>query len=711
MSSFPKLGGFTQTLFWCIFLISNLSWADEGIEADGPLEPTRADVETTIVYGEDFFNRYPNAQTAADLVNRIPGGRQIIGGGGGGVNQRGFSNNNDGVLINGRRVTGKDNNSQSVLGRITRNQVQHIELIRGGSPDIKSASQSAMINIVTKGDGTSGSGTWSAKIITTDGGYVRPGVKASYSGQSGQFEYFLSGELTPDNLHGDMRDEFYDINGDLTEAIDFEVFTKQNRVNLSGNMTYELSNGDLIRLNGVFKTGTKKLERLGSVFNPNGSGELVFNEYNKRFETYKKPNWELGGDYGTKLSDNWVFKLIGLYANKKNNTMREEDFDHDEDNFLEDFRSFSTRHSTEAISRFSLGWSGLKGHDIEFGSEVAVNILQTDLEYFDRENGPLLEVEIDNSAISVKETRVESFVNDTWKISNKTTLEGLLIGEYSKIGVTGDATNNRTFFFLRPSLDLRYDINPTNQIKALILREVGQMNFSDFSSSVSQDDEVVEGNEELVPWKNWRFELNYEHRLANDAGSIKLIGFDDYTSDIQDRSETSPGVSGKVNVGDARFYGVELEASFRLGFLGVPDAVLDISGKLTKAYLTDAFTGVKRTPSWWSPKNVRFQFRHDVNDWGLYYEINFMISNPSNYVDLNEISDPTGPRYMLWGSVEKRLTKNLILRFGAGPIFNVNSGRDRMIYEAGIASGIITSRELRTRNDGKRFRFTLKGTF
>ena len=692
-------------------LTSSFSLAD-GLLGDSPREPSQAADGTTVLYGPDFFVRFPNTQNAADLVARIPGGQQVMGSGrGGGGSNRGFSNNNDGILINGRRITGKGNNSQSVLRRITKDQVKHIQLIRGSSPDIKSASQSAMINVVTKESQSSGSGTWSVGSLTTDTGYTRPSTKASYSGKSGNLEYFLSGEYTPDNRNGSMRDEFYDADDLLTQAIDFEMATKQNRVNLSGNMAYKMENGDLLRFNVTFKTGTKNLERRGRSFLPDAGANLIFDTNTLRLENYKNPNWEIGGDYGKAWSENWTLKFIGLYVNKGNDSEQRIDNTYDTVTISEDFKSFSSRKSTEAISRLSLSYIGFKGHDIEFGSEVAINTLNTDLEYLERISGSLQETSINNSALGVRETRIESFINDTWGLSEKATIETILVGEYSEIGITGDANNKRNFFFLKPTLDYRYNFNPKNQIKVSIIREVAQLNFNQFASSFSKDDEVIGGNEELVQWKNWRLALEYEHRFSNDAGSIKILGFKDDVSDTAERAEISPGVSGVANIGDSNYLGIEIEASFRLGFLGISDAVLDITSRISKASLTDSFTGEKRTPSWWDPKNVRFQFRQDVNDWGVSYELNFMISNPTNFVDINEISDRAGPKFMLWGSIEKRLSKNLILSFGGGPVFNTDNGRNRMIYASGIASGIITSRELRKKNDGRRFRFSLKGIF
>jgi len=69
--------------------------------------------ENTIVYDEAFFAQYPNAVSILDIITRIPAGSEIIRTSGG--DARGFSTNEDRILIDGRRYTGKANDSESAL--------------------------------------------------------------------------------------------------------------------------------------------------------------------------------------------------------------------------------------------------------------------------------------------------------------------------------------------------------------------------------------------------------------------------------------------------------------------------------------------------------------------------------------------------------------------------------------------------------------------
>jgi len=128
-------------------------------QPDETAQPSQNAESSTIVYGPEFFAQYPNAVSILDIIERIPAGRLLLGTTG--VAQaRGVSTNDDQILINGKRLSGKTNDSRDVLGRITVDQVARIEIIRGTSPDIKISNQELLINIVLKeGDAAGGSGS------------------------------------------------------------------------------------------------------------------------------------------------------------------------------------------------------------------------------------------------------------------------------------------------------------------------------------------------------------------------------------------------------------------------------------------------------------------------------------------------------------------------------------------------------------------------
>ena len=66
------------------------------------------------------------------MLSRIPGIDLALRGGRG----RGLGSGAGEILINGQRITGKSNGGRSALARISADQVEHIEIIRGTSTEL-----------------------------------------------------------------------------------------------------------------------------------------------------------------------------------------------------------------------------------------------------------------------------------------------------------------------------------------------------------------------------------------------------------------------------------------------------------------------------------------------------------------------------------------------------------------------------------------------
>jgi hypothetical protein len=120
-----------------------------------------AEDETTVTYPRSYFDQY-GPVTAKDMLDRIPGLGSTTGGGppgsgggfrggGGGGGGRGFGSGSGSseILINGKRTAGKNNQTSGVLTRISSDQVDYIQLIRGTSGELDVRGSGQVINIVT----------------------------------------------------------------------------------------------------------------------------------------------------------------------------------------------------------------------------------------------------------------------------------------------------------------------------------------------------------------------------------------------------------------------------------------------------------------------------------------------------------------------------------------------------------------------------------
>ncbi|MEE8259005.1 MAG: outer membrane beta-barrel protein, partial [Sphingomonadales bacterium] len=486
-------------------------------------EAIPADNGSTISYGPDFFAQHPNAITALDIIRRIPAGNTILNSGDSG--NRGFSSNDDRILINGKRLSGKSNDSQSALGRITIDKIARIDVIRGSSPDVKVSSQESILNIILKdGAGDGGSGSWRFDAEVKHGPQVAFGGFLSYGGSLGSFDYFVSLESDPQNRQTIQNELFFDGMSAFTSQLD-EVIDRGARSNkFAGNFGYTFKGGQTLRLNALYEDLDFTDINSGILSDPDGMGGLIFAGNSTRFEFRPRSTIEIGGDFEADFSDVLRLKIIALYSVKDQGVTQSEDFLIEGPMPVDDFVFIDDSEATENIGRASLTWQAAPAHSLEFGLETAINELDVNLVFLENDgSGNLVPVDIPGSQVLIKEVRNEPFFIHSWKMNGKINIDTALVIESFRISQNGvDVNVENSFFFLRPSIDFRYNITDRDQFQISIRRRINQLDFRDFAASASDDDDVIGANADLTPEKLWTLETSYEHRLANDGGRVKL---------------------------------------------------------------------------------------------------------------------------------------------------------------------------------------------
>ena len=113
-------------------------------------ETTATSIDNSI-YPASFFEQYL-PQNALEMIARVPG--FVFDGG---SDERGFGGNAGNVLIDGERPTLKSGGLRSALLRIPANQVERIEVLRGGISSGEAAGQATVANVIRKKSVTSGS--------------------------------------------------------------------------------------------------------------------------------------------------------------------------------------------------------------------------------------------------------------------------------------------------------------------------------------------------------------------------------------------------------------------------------------------------------------------------------------------------------------------------------------------------------------------------
>ncbi len=644
------------------------------------------DQDATVTYPATYFAEF-DPYSVSDMLDRIPGinvargGGQGGGGGGpgssGGSNRRGLGAGGDQVLINGRRIAGKENEGNDQLSRISASQVEYIEIIRGTSGDLDVRGGSQVINIVLLESESSSSIAYELNVDRTWDSAYNPGAKVSLTGQRGAVDYFLSGEREPRYELNQSREDSVLPDGSLNDRIQRETKQDAQPLTLVGNFGYEFSERDLAHLNLQWSEDNqdRELDRIiadDKFENPVLS--LQFEELPRDSES-----WEFGGDYEHEFLNGSRFKTLFI-VNEKDDLFTRERYDVDNLDRSKNLFISSSERTRERIVRTSYTFDVFDTQSLEVGVERAQTLLDTSLqlglltggEVSDRFGG-LTPVTDANGM--VEEMRYEYFAVHNWQLSNRMSMESTLLFEDSTIKQSGDISQSRDFDFVRPKIDYRFDITPSLQFRTTIEKDVAQLSFGDFTTSAqtnrgSDDDQnQLEGNPDLVQEQSWRYEANLEYRLPNDSGVINTNLFYHELEDVigkVDVSTVEDVLSANGNIGDAERYGLKIDSSLRLGFLGQPNMLLTTGLNLEDSEITDPFTGMKRRLSRRGRGNLSIGLRHDIPsrnmNWGFNVNDGFDGANINYDIDKTE---EYGGSYSYFSWVEMVGWGGLTYRFEA----------------------------------------------
>ena len=591
----------------------------------------------TVTYPASYFAEF-EAVSVNDMLNRIPGialaldGNQVPSIGN---NDRGLGAESQ-ILINGKRMAGKANEAREQLDRIPANQVNYIEIIRGTSGDLDVRNSGQLVNIVLLETQSASSLSAELGAAYYHDGTTEPIGSVAYSGQRDRLNYLISANISSGYEFLQSEELSVLANGTLNETRVFDRVREQTNYTINSNLVYQLSAADRVSFNALYGENDPDAHLLRTITN------LKANPHTLVIEREDLPgianNWEIGGDYEHNFANGAKYKILAVVNEKNNDNVRERyaanGFGQAEVKNL--YLATESRYR-ERIVRTSYAWNLYDNQALELGIEGSQTIQNSSLKLGAKtpappsaEHGGLSPVFVPNAVSQVEEMRYEGFVVHNWQINPRMSLESSLLYEVSEIEQSGDVSKKRDFDFVKPKLDFRFDISRSFQLRLSAEKDVSQLSFADFSAGVNNQDEdqdTVTGNPELEQEQTWRYNLNLDYRLPNDAGVLnsRLFYYDVRNSigriDISPNAQTLLATNG--NVGDGKVFALYLNASIRLGFLDLPGAVITAGLNLEDAYIYDPLIGKKRTIIPFDRGSYRFGFRHDVSAMNLSYGFNY----------------------------------------------------------------------------------------
>lgn len=696
-------------------------------------EPAASD--STVTYPAEFFAQY-EPFSVNDMLSRIPGinlamggGNQGASGGGGGgpgssggADRRGLGAGGDQILINGRRIAGKENEGNAQLARIPASQVQYIEIIRGTSGDLDVRGGAQVINIVLLAAETRSSIAAEVNVDRYHDGTLDPGGSVSLNGQRGALNYQFSAAAEPRYEFRDGFETSILANGTPNDTVVRQEYRDSKPVTLSTNLGYDLTLNDRINFNALVSDSDAPMTVDRIITDLRATPRTVTTEYDDIPAT--SDNWEIGGDYEHTFVNGSRFKTLFI-VNEANSESARDAYDVNGAKYSKFLYLATQSVNKERIIRSTYSFGLNDTQDLEIGIERAQTILDSQLQLGlppvpvapSAKFGGLRPAS--NTDALVEEIRYESFVVHNWQLNDRMSLESTLLFENSTIEQSGDVSNKRDFDFIRPKVDYRFDITPAIQFRASFEKDVAQLSFSDFTASIAggdDDQNALAGNPQLVQEQSLRYEANLEYRLPNDAGVLSTKAFYHDLTDVIDRVDVSTRTkvqSASGNIGDGERYGASVDASLRLGFIGVPEMLLTSGVQLENSSVTDPFLGIDRKLRQGGRGNMRLGFRHDLPALSMNYGFNFahQFKGDRKAYDIDKIEDYNSGD-MLVVFAETIGFAGLTYRFEAMNVLEGERCRERSRFVRGtIASGVLNEIETSCSNTGVKLALKIRGTF
>ena len=636
-----------------------------------------------------------------------------------GDSDRGFIAAVGNVLINDTYPSAKQDTPSAILDRIPASQVAQIELIRGKVRGIDLQGQSVVVNVVLVGD-PEAVVRWDLYVRHHTEAPLKPGVDLSLSDRWGGIEYNAGVRIEREANGESGNDSFFDGDGELQET---SVFSQQSTgIDLTGTLNASGWIGrTLMSMNTRAHYETRSPFEL-SLLTPHIATNAPREQQVTNDQTIKQ--FEFGTDAARSLSQDLAGKAIVLFFREglpRTATRRVLDESGDQVSFR---IAESNAVSTEVVGRLELDWTGMENHNIQLNIEGAYNSLAGSLYQTIDTGAGIIETDVPGSNTLVREYRGDFLLKDTWSLG-RYELDYGLGTEVSEISQTGDAELVRHFLFLKPQAILTYASGHGNQTRLRLAREVSQLNFDDFvSATVFEDDDLALGNPNLHPDTTWVVETSHERRFGQSA-TVKLTLFHRWITDVLDLLPLSPTFEAPGNIGDGRRWGMELQSTIPLDWIGLAGAKLDAEVRLQDSTVIDPVTGQDRVLSAEGGTNayrtlvnqnrnnryqVRFDFRQDLQAAQVAWGWTVAERDRRPLFKVNEF-DVHNEGFAINAFIETTRWAGLKVSVLGENLLNFTQLRERTFFSGQRGLSAVDEIEHRERFNGRRINLSVSGSF
>jgi len=648
-----------------------------------------ADAGSSVTAFEPDYFASAQPVSALDIVKLVPGFRLEEGD----SELRGYAGAGGNVLVDGQRPTSKEDTLEEVLKRIPSASVERIELIRSGA-GYDMQGYTLLANVV-RSHTQSLSGRIEGTYANYRHGYDAPRLAGELRHVAGGHILDLSGAIYRDidDEHGFGRRDRRAEDGSPVRLGIYGQPEGDNIREVLGSYQLPLAGGTA-RMNGLYKM-KKMFANIGE--------EVTFpTPYDASgTERVNTESTEIGFRYDRAVGARSQIELLAL--------RRTTGIDGTDKSFAPGGDDV-TRENSDASETILRGVLRRKAGNVSFesGIEGALNILDSHSAL--EEDG--VDIPLPAANVRIEEKRAEAFFTAAWHISSALTVEAGSRYETSTLTQSGDSALRKSLSFIKPRLLVRWAPSPHDEIRALVERSVGQLDFADFVSSASlTGGTVTAGNKDLEPDSLWRTELAWERRIGR--GSVVVTARHESISDVVDRIPvfTDEGVYDAVgNIGSGRRQEVQFDFNLPFDPLGLAGVTLQGSGLWRHSRVTDPVTGERRRISEDLPIEAKVSLTHDIARWHTRWGINYVHAEKETTFKIDEVEIDRVPD-RVDAFIEYKPDAAWTLRVFAKNLTNSPVIRTRSLYTGLRGLSPIRHIERRKLNSGPYVGFTIQRTF
>ncbi len=602
--------------------------------------------EPVLIYDEEYFQRF-EPLTAGDALKRVPGVTflsDVIESDG--ARLRGLDPGYTQILINGERVPGGQSDRSFFLDRIPAELIERVEIVRSSSARRTGDAVAGSLNIELRDGYTLDGGYVRGGALFFDDGEVKPSGGFYYGGAlaggrvllganvQGRYNPKIKSSLrygdSPENNPDFAADDF-DNREDQTDTRDGTDYAFNASWGIETETTTFEILGNYVRTERIETERSFEYDDETAINGPvraTPPGNLLTD--NSNINDITTESWSIAA----KLDQEWSLGKTKLRAGfSRFDDLQDEfeyevDFDRSTPRFtgdltLQDTRDeelfFNLEHAFDLGENLEFAVGGFyQDKDREFLLEEVrsrFNLTAANRQGYDqfaRNPGefapdpfPALGVSASNT---ISEERKDLYALIEGESGN-VTFEAGVRWENTSATVTdltagGLGTFENEYDFLLPSASVKIAVGE-GRITASGARTVRRPRFDFITPGLLEaefGDNDFLGNPFLAPETAWGGDLGYEHRI----GKTGVIGVNVFYRDVSNLTELStvltsggapaegsegPGtfIYTPRNTGDGEVYGIEFDASFSLGFLGLPDTGVFGNLALLDSNITDEF--------------------------------------------------------------------------------------------------------------------------